>query len=96
MSYSCLRNLFCSEQLVLIENVPAHCRGIGLEWPLKVPSNPLNHHSMMILATLVKSFFSSCTSVLVSLEFISISGSPAVDVYFCASHLTLLHLHQLC
>jgi len=29
-----------SEQPDLVENVAAHCRGLGTRWPLKVPSNP--------------------------------------------------------
>ena len=31
-----------SEQPGLVEDVPAHCRGVGPDGPLKVPSHP-NH-----------------------------------------------------
>jgi len=29
-----------SEQPDLVVDVPTQCRGVGLRWPLKVPSNP--------------------------------------------------------
>ena len=33
---------WASEQPHLVEDVPAHCRGLWTKWPLKHPSNP-NH-----------------------------------------------------